>query len=188
MEVGYGSWVSSYAVMEGVATVEEATFAGSVFWITNTIARVILIYITWKISDRLKILLGGMIVGCVINMVAAFTNYQWFAAFPGSFLNGFFLASLFALYLSLPGEYGYLLSKRNTANFMMCSTFGEGVIAMPIGYAMGIYGPWILYVAELGFAIISLVLVRKLIVEFEIGSKAEYLNPKVEEVEVSDNE
>lgn len=158
-EVGYGSWVSSYAVMEGVATVQEATYAGSLFWITNTAFRIILIYVTIKVSLRLRILMIGMIAGCTINFIAAMTGHHWFAAYPGSFLNGMFLASMFALFLSLPQEFGYLLTKTNTANFMMCASMGEGALAMPIGYAMGIFGPWTLYFTELSFAIISYMLV-----------------------------
>ena len=110
-EVGYGSWVSSYAVMTGVSTVREATFAGSLFWVTNTAFRIILIYVTIKVSLRLRILMVGMILGCIANFIAATSGHEWFAAYPGSFLNGMFLASMFALFLSLPIEYGYLLSK-----------------------------------------------------------------------------
>ena len=70
-EVGYGSWVSSYAVMTGVSTVREATFAGSVFWMTNTAFRIILIYVTLKVSVRLRILMIGMVLGCTVNFIAA---------------------------------------------------------------------------------------------------------------------
>ena len=45
-EVGFGSWVSSYAVMEGVADAKQATYASSVFWTTNTIFRIILLFVT----------------------------------------------------------------------------------------------------------------------------------------------
>ena len=161
--MGYGSWVSSYAVMEGVSTVTEATFAGSVFWITNTAFRIVLIYVTIKVSLRLKILMIGMIIGCIINFYAAMSGHQWFAAYVGSFLNGMFLASMFALFLALPMEFGYLLSKRNTANFMMCASLGEGALAMPIGYAMGLFGPWMLYLTELVFAVLSFYLVLKVL-------------------------
>lgn len=180
-EVGYGSWVSSYAVMEGVSNAKEAAFAGEVFWITNTVFRIVLIYVTIKVSTRLKILMIGMIVGCVINYIAAMTNHAWFAAFIGSFLNGMFLASMFALFLTLPVEFGYLLSKKNTANFMMCASLGEGALAMPIGYLMGVFGPSFLYLTELLFAVLSYYLVIKVIEEFNKDEKSTYLTPKQEE-------
>lgn len=43
-----------------------------------------------------------MICGCLINYFAAICGYEWFAAFIGSFLNGAFLASMYALFLDLP--------------------------------------------------------------------------------------
>lgn len=73
MEVGYGSWVSSYAVMEKVATVEQATYTGSIFWISNTAFRIILIYVTIKVSLRLRILVIGLIISSVFNLAAALT-------------------------------------------------------------------------------------------------------------------
>ena len=122
-----------------------------------------------------------MIVGCIINLIAALTDHQWFAAYIGSFLNGMFLASLFALYLTLPSEFGYKLSKKNTTNFMMSASLGEGILAMPIGYSMGFYGPWMLHVTELLFVILSWILVRKIIEIFEVASKANYLTQQEEE-------
>lgn len=110
--------------MEKVATLQQAAIASEVFWVTNTVFRIILIYVTIRVSLRLKILMIGMIVGSTINFIAAMTGYEWFAAFIGSFINGMFLASMFALYLALPLEYGYKLSKQNTANFMMCASLG----------------------------------------------------------------
>ncbi len=166
-EVGYGSWVSSYAVMENVATLSGAAFASETFWVTNTVFRIILLYVTIKVSLRLKYLMLGMVVGCIINLIAAMSGHQWFAAFVGSFLNGMFLASMFALYLALPLEYGYKLSKKNTANFMMCASLGEGVLGMPIGYAMGLFGPGALYWTELIFAVVAYFFLAALIGIFD---------------------
>jgi hypothetical protein len=38
---------------------------------------------------------------------------------------------------------------------MMCASMGEGVLSMPIGYAMGLFGPTTLFFTELGFSILS---------------------------------
>lgn len=116
-----------------------------------------------------------MILGCVINLIAALTVYQWFAAYIGSFLNGAFLSSLFALFLTLPLEFDYKLSKKNTANFMMSASLGEGILAMPIGYAMGLFGPWMLFFLELAFAVASLLLVLRIISIFETATKSHHL-------------
>ena len=128
-----------------MANASQAAFASLVFWVTNTVFRILLLFVTIKISLRLKILMICMMGGCTVNMIAAMSGYAWFATFVGSFLNGMFLASMFALFLALPLEFGYKLSRQNTANFMMCASLGEGVLGMPIGYAMGLFGPGALY-------------------------------------------
>lgn len=58
---------------------------------------------------------------------------------------------------------------------------------MPIGYAMGFYGPYMLYVTELGFAVLSYILIMKVITSLEISSKANYLNPPTEEFEENED-
>jgi hypothetical protein len=78
-----------------------------------------------------------------------------------------FLASMFALFLALPLQFGYKLSKKNTANFMMCASLGEGVLAMPIGYAMGLFGANTLYWSEILFAIMSYILFATVLNIFE---------------------
>lgn len=88
--------------MEGIADAQEATYASIVFWTTNTVFRIILLYVGSKVSTRLKVLMTGMVFGCIINLIAALTSHEWFAAYIGSFMNGAFLSSLFALFLTLP--------------------------------------------------------------------------------------
>lgn len=87
----------------------------------------------------------GMICVSVINYAAAIGGHEWFAAFIGPFLNGAFLSSMYALFLDLSNEFGYRLSKQNTANFMMCEALGEGILGMPIGYFIGVFGPSALF-------------------------------------------
>lgn len=37
---------------------------------------------------------------------------------------------------------------------MMCASMGEGALTMPIGYMMGLFGPNMLFIAELVFSLI----------------------------------
>lgn len=50
---------------------------------------------------------------------------------------------------------------------MMCASLGEGVLGMPIGYAMGLFGPGALYFTELLFAVVAYFLFASLIGIFE---------------------
>lgn len=70
---------------------------------------------------------------------------------------------------------------------MMCASLGEGVLAMPIGYAMGIFGAWILFFLELSFAVLSLFIVLRIISIFEEDEKSTYLVPQEHEIIPSTN-
>lgn len=67
-------------------------------------------------------------------------GYLTFVAYVGVISSGFFLSAMYALFFSMAQEHGYGLSTSNTANFAMCASLGEGLLVMPIGYAMGIFG------------------------------------------------
>jgi hypothetical protein len=73
------------------------------FWISNTLFRIILLYVTGRISDRLKVLLGGMIGTSLLMLVFALSDMKYYAAYIGVVLVGAFLASMFALFITLPG-------------------------------------------------------------------------------------
>ena len=124
------------------------------FWISNTLFRIVLLYVKGKISDRLRVLLIGMIGTSVILLLAIIMDYKAFASYGGVILIGMFLASMFALFLTLPGEFGLKVTNSNTANFMMCASMGEGALTMPIGYAMGFFGPYMLFVMMLLFSVV----------------------------------
>jgi hypothetical protein len=73
------------------------------FWISNTTFRIILLYVKGRISDRLKVLLVGMVGTCLLMLGFAYGGMQYFAAYAGVVLVGAFLASMFALFITLPG-------------------------------------------------------------------------------------
>ena len=56
-----------------------------------------------KISDRLKVLLIGMIGTSLLMLLAALAGMKYWAAYGGVIFVGMFLASMFALFITLPG-------------------------------------------------------------------------------------
>lgn len=170
-EVGFGSWIPTYAVVKKIATPEGASILGSLFWISNTTFRIILLYIKGRISDRLKVLLVGMIGTSLFMLGAAMLGREYLAAYGGVLLVGMFLASMFALFITLPGEYKFKVTNSNTANFMMCASMGEGALTMPIGVAMGLFGANMLFVLMLVFSLLSYFVFRDLIATYEFDAK-----------------
>jgi len=99
-------------------------------------------------------MLIGMVATTLLLVICVFANQKVFAAYGGAILVGAFLASMFALFMTLPGEFGFKVTSSNTANFMMSASMGEGALTMPIGYAMGIIGPSMLFVMMLVFSLL----------------------------------
>jgi hypothetical protein len=144
---------------------------GSMFWISNTSFRIILLYVHGRISSRLKVLLAGMIGTSLLMLGFALGGLQYWAAYAGVVLVGAFLASMFALFITLPGEFNFKVTNSNTANFMMCASMGEGALTMPIGYAMGLFGPNMLFVLMLLFSLIMYYVFQDLLATYEEDSK-----------------
>ena len=141
------------------------------FWISNTAFRIVLLYVHGRISSRLKVLLAGMIGTSLLMLGFAFGGQKYFAAYAGVVLVGAFLASMFALFITLPGEFNFKVTNSNTANFMMCASMGEGALTMPIGYAMGMFGPNMLFVMMLVFSVIMYFVFNQLMSTYEEDSK-----------------
>jgi fucose permease len=170
-EVGFGSWIPTYAVVEKLTTPEGASILGSMFWVSNTLFRIVLLYVQGKISSRLKVLLAGMIGTSLLMLLCAIGGMKYFAAYAGVIFVGAFLASMFALFITLPGEFNFKVTNSNTANFMMCASMGEGALTMPIGYAMGLFGPNMLFVMMLIFSLIMYYVFNELMSTYEEDSK-----------------
>lgn len=68
---------------------------------------------------------------------------------------------------------------------MMSSFVGEGLLGMPIGYAMALFGPRALYWAEMVLAILAFSLLSRAIDEFQTENKKQYLLGKEEIFETS---
>ena len=69
-----------------------------------------------------------------------FLELYLFVAYIGVISTGLCLSAMYALFFSMAIDYGYGLSPANTANFAMSASLGEGMLVMPIGYAMGFFG------------------------------------------------
>jgi len=51
-------------------------------------------------------------------------DYLTFVSYAGVISSGLFLSAMYALFFSLPNEYGFAISPSNTANFAMSASLG----------------------------------------------------------------
>ena len=99
-----------------------------------------LLYWTGPVQYRGRILLR-LLVACTLMVVfLQFLELYLIVAYLGVITSGLCLSAMYALFFSMAIDYGYGLSPSNTANFAMSASLGEGMLVMPIGYAMGFFG------------------------------------------------
>ena len=139
-EVGYANWLPTYAKKAHVASKAEASSIASIFWIVNTIARLILLYWTGPVQYRLRVLFRLLVASTIMVVVLQFLQLYLIVAYVGAISSALCLSAMYALFFSIAIDYGYGLSPSNTANFAMSASLGEGILVMPIGYAMRFFG------------------------------------------------
>jgi ABC-type maltose transport system permease subunit len=123
-----------------VANESRASSLASIFWIVNTVARLILLYWEGPVQYRLRILLRSLVVSTILIVFLQALGYLQFVSYAGVITSGAALSAMYALFFSIAQDFGYGLSPSNTANFAMSASLGEGLLVMPVGYAMGYFG------------------------------------------------
>ena len=123
-EVGYAGWIPTYAIKTGVANAKEASTLASIFWITNTIARIVLLYMPGTVTNRLYLLLRLLVVSTFTMVIFQFLGLYYFVTYAGVIASGAILSAMYALFYSFAQEYGYSLTTANTANFAMSASLG----------------------------------------------------------------
>lgn len=73
-------------------------------------------------------------------VVLQFMELYLIVAYAGAISSALCLSAMYALFFSIAIDYGYGLTPSNTANFAMSASLGEGLLVMPIGYAMSFFG------------------------------------------------
>jgi hypothetical protein len=69
--------------------------------------------------------------------------------------TGIFIAGVYGFGIALPVDNGFVTSPQDNANFILGNSFGEGLLIMPLGYSMYLFGFKALIVEIFGFAFLS---------------------------------
>lgn len=141
-EVTYGGWISSYAVLEHVATKEGATVYSSLFWTFMTLFRFILAFIMVKPSKKLKALIYlQLITTAVVIVMVEYLAMTEIAIYFASIMYGVSFSAMFGLFFVLPSEYGVEVTCEEGSSFLLYGQLGEGMISMIGGYLMSWFTP-----------------------------------------------
>jgi hypothetical protein len=130
------TWLPVYAVMEGVADIEDTTIYGTLYWTTNVLAKMAMAVwsanSTHKITAVLTTTLGCGLICLILQYLGAFGAVVNF----GIIIYGFSISSGFGLLLSLPNQYGIVFKPDQTANIMMWTLLAYGILTGLSGWLM----------------------------------------------------
>lgn len=135
-ECTYGGWISSFAVLTGVADNEGATIFPSIFWIIISLCRFVLAFMPGSSSKKLKRLIQGCIGSGFLSLLVIYQGYTGFACYLSAILFGTSMSSIYPLIFSFPLEKGLILESRQTTNIVMAGVVSEGVLTMFVGVLM----------------------------------------------------
>jgi hypothetical protein len=139
-ELGMGSWISTYSIKAGVADVEGSAFYSLLFWLPNCFGRLVWMYIPGKVERRLGISLKAVLFTVVITVI--FQYFEWFylVCIFAPITSGLLIAGVYGFGIALPVDNGFAPCSQVNANFILANALGEGLLIMPLGFSMNLYG------------------------------------------------
>ncbi|MBN2257853.1 MAG: MFS transporter [Anaerolineaceae bacterium] len=138
-EVGFGSWIYTYALEMGLSSEVTAAYLTSAFWATFTFGRLLGIPAARRFASQ-SIMLTGVII-CIISLVMIWlfpgsSTVLWLA----SCLYGLGMATLFPTLLTLASQ-TMPLSGKLTSLFFASASFGGMFFPWLIGQLIDARGP-----------------------------------------------
>jgi len=102
MQVSYGGWISTYAVLSGATNQIDATIFSTIFWISSTACRFLVASVSMSGANKMRyhvlyVLLFSFVALCLIEV-------EFFSAamYLSSFCLGAATSGIFPLILSIP--------------------------------------------------------------------------------------
>ncbi len=136
IELGFGNWISSYAVLENVASKEEALKYNSIFWIAMTVFRIISSYLPFKSMKKILLHEYSLMVFVTLSVFFVFFNQLDIACMVSSITYGMCFSAMYPLLLSIPLDYNLEISSAQMTNIALWSALGEATLALCFGLFM----------------------------------------------------
>jgi fucose permease len=138
-ELGFGSWIFSYAVAINVGPETIARLLNSVYWGGFTLGRVIAIPLALKMKP--KTMLSVDLIGAVISLTLILLFPNWpLAVWIGTFGLGLSIASMFPSSLNF-AERRMPITGRVTSYFLIGANAGSMVLPWIVGQLFEPVGP-----------------------------------------------
>jgi MFS transporter, FHS family, Na+ dependent glucose transporter 1 len=159
-EMGFGSWIFTYAVRLDLASVAQAAYLNSLFWGGFTLGRLLAIPIAAKFTPQSILtvdLIGSMVCIAAILIYPYSQTVLWIATAG----TGLFFASIFPTTLVLAERYMALTGKV-TGYFLVGSSLGGMTIPWLIGQLFEPYGARVTMVIILATTVICFLVFLRL--------------------------
>lgn len=165
-EIGYGGYVSKYAIDSGLAPDAAAAYLASGFWGALTVGRFFGIPLSARFSSR-KILLADLLLVLVGLTVVIALPASLNALWVGTVIIGLGMASIFPTVLIL-AEQNMTITAAVTSMFFIGSSLGGMIFPWLVGQLFVPFGPGVMPVAITVGVLLNLVF---LVVVWVYGSR-----------------
>ncbi|MCJ7717274.1 MAG: MFS transporter, partial [Anaerolineales bacterium] len=142
VELGFGDWISTYAIRMGIADERAAVFLASAYWGAFTISRLISIPLSNRFQPQILVLadLIGSFIGLgMILVVPGLSIVAW----CGTIILGLSMASLFPTMLTLADNLVPMTGKI-TSWFLISGSIGSMLVPWLIGRNVESSGPLVI--------------------------------------------
>ena len=140
-EIGFASWLPTYSIKAGIASIEDSGIYSMYFWISNSASRAVWIFlVTCSITQRLKVITISTTIIAILLLFLQQMELYHLVCVLGPLVFGFLLGCMHTFCFALPVDLGFHVTNTNNAHFMFLNCIGERLLLAPVGYLMNYAG------------------------------------------------
>lgn len=161
VEGGFGGWIFTYALEEGIANEAAASYMNSIFWGALTLGRLISIPLAQKLTPS-KLLIGNFTLAIIFLGLILIWPREVIVIWVGSAGLGLALSSVFPTLLAL-SETRMQITGKVTGLFFLGSSSGGLLVPMLLGQIFEYIGAYQIMLTLFGLACLGLIVLFSVI-------------------------
>ena len=138
MEIGFASWLPTYAIKAGLTDTEGSGFYSLLFWFPNAVGRLVWTFVPGSVHFKLGVILRVQLCSVGLMVVLQWLELYSAVCYCGGIISGFTLANMYSLCLAVSNSHGFHLTITNNSHIVLANCLGEGLLIAPIGYSMNL--------------------------------------------------